>query len=43
MDQTYFELIIADKMIDLANVTPKLVYNEFGSLKQLGPATAGEG
>ena len=39
MDQTYFELIIAGKVIDLANVSSKLVYNEFRSLKQT-PATA---
>ena len=39
MDQTCFELIIAGKVIDLANVTSKLVYNEFRSLKQT-PATA---
>ena len=39
MDQTCFELIIAGKVIDLANVTSKLVFNEFRSLKQ-PPATA---
>ena len=39
MDQTCFELIIAGKLIDLANVSSKLVYNEFRSLKQT-PATA---
>ena len=39
MDQTCFELIIAGKVIDLANVSSKLVYNEFRSLKQ-SPATA---
>ena len=38
-DQTCFELIITGKMSDLANVTSKLVYNEFRSLKQT-PATA---
>ena len=39
IDQSCFELIIAGKVIDLANVTSKLVYNEFRSLKQT-PATA---
>ena len=39
IDQICFELIIAGKVIDLANVTSKLVYNEFRSLKQT-PATA---
>ena len=39
MDQTCFVLKIAGKLIDLANVTSKLVYKEFGSLKQT-PATA---
>ena len=39
MDQTSFELIIAGKVIDLANATSKWVYNEFRSLKQT-PATA---
>jgi len=39
MDQTCFELIIAGKRINLANVTSKLVYNKFCSLKQT-PATA---
>ena len=39
MDQNCFALIIAGKVIDLANVTLKLVYNEFCSLKQT-PATA---
>ena len=39
MDQTCFELIIAGKVIDLANVSSMLVYNEFRSLKQT-PATA---
>ena len=39
MDQTSFELIIPDKVIDLANVTSRWVYNEFGLLKQT-PATA---
>ena len=39
MDQTCFELIIASKVIDLANVSSKLVYNEFRSSKQT-PATA---
>ena len=39
MDQTCFELKIAGKVIDLSNVTLKLVYNEFRSLKQT-PATA---
>ena len=39
MDQTCFELIIAGKVIDLANVTSKLVCNEFRSLKQ-PPTTA---
>jgi len=34
MDQTCFELIIAGKTIDLANVTSKLVYNEFRSVNQ---------
>ena len=38
MDQTCFELIIAGKVIDLANVSSKLVFNEFHSLKQT-PAT----
>ena len=38
MDQTSFELIISGKVIDLANVTSKWVYNEFRSLKQT-PAT----
>ena len=37
MDQTCFELIIAGKVIDLANVS--LIYNEFRLLKQT-PATA---
>ena len=39
MDQAGFELIIAGKVIDLAKVTSKLVYNAFRSLKQT-PATA---
>ena len=39
MDQTCFELIIAGKVIDLANVTSKLVCNKFRSLKQT-PTTA---
>ena len=39
MDQTCIELIIAGKVTDLANVSSKLVYNEFRSLKQT-PATA---
>ena len=39
MDRACFELIIAGKTMDLANVTSKLVYNEFRSLKQT-PDTA---
>ena len=39
LDQTCFESIIAGKVVDLANVSSKLVYNEFRSLKQT-PATA---
>ena len=34
MDQTCFELKIADKLINLAHVTSKMVYKEFCSLKQ---------
>ena len=32
MDQTCLELIIVGKVIDLANVSSKLVYNEFRQL-----------
>ena len=39
MDHAGFELIIAGKVIDLAKVTSKLVYNAFRSLKQT-PVTA---
>ena len=34
MDQTCFEFIFLGKLIDLANVTSKIVYNEFRSVKQ---------
>ena len=39
MDQTCFELKIADKLINPADVTSKMVYKEFCSLKQT-PTTA---
>ena len=34
MDQTFPLLTIAGKTMDLANITSKLVYREFGSVKQ---------
>ena len=39
MNQACFESIIAGKTINFANVTSKLAYKEFRSLKQT-PATA---